>query len=154
MGRTTEELSVQLALLYGHDAELKLTIASIQQQRGGADCGLFAAAVCLTIATGGDPTQVCWKQARMRSHLSDCLNSEVLTPFPKIESIVLRSRITTNVRTDLKIKLWCLCHLPAYAFRNMIECPKCLKWFHKPCVRLEDTDKDIPHFFCYLCNVV
>ena len=87
MGRTTEELSVQLALLYGNDAELKLTIASIQQQRGGEDCGLFAAAVYLTIATGGDPTQVCWKQSRMRSHLSDCLNSEILTPFPKIESI-------------------------------------------------------------------
>ena len=52
-GKTTEELDVQLALLYGDGTgDLKVTLAPIQQQRGGADCGLFAAAVCLALATG------------------------------------------------------------------------------------------------------
>ncbi|KAI6660719.1 hypothetical protein LOD99_10300 [Oopsacas minuta] len=129
-GRFTGELAVQLAFLYGNDAdhELKVTLAPIQQQEVGVDCGLFAATVCLTIATGGDPTQVYWKQSRMRSHLTDCLNSKILTPYPKIESIALQSRLTTNLGTDLKIMLWCLCHLPSCASKNMIECPKCLKW--------------------------
>ncbi|KAI6648271.1 Calcium-responsive transcription factor [Oopsacas minuta] len=153
-GRISDELAVQLAFLYENDAdhELKVALAPIQQQRGGADCGLFAAAVCLTIATGGDPTQVYWKQSRMRSYLTDCFNSEILIPFPKIESIVLRSRLTTNLGTYLKIKLWCLCHLPSCASKNMIECPKCLKWFHKPCVGLEDIDKDIDNFYCHNCR--
>ncbi|KAI6651214.1 hypothetical protein LOD99_5361 [Oopsacas minuta] len=106
-GRISGELAVQLDFLYGNDAdhELKVALAPIQQQRGEADCGLFAAAVCLTIAMGGDPTQVYWKQSRMRSHLTDSFNSGILAPFPKLESIVLLSPLTTNLGTDLKIKL-------------------------------------------------
>ena len=50
-GRTSEELDVQLALLYGDGTgDLKVTFVPIQQQRGCADCGLFAAAVCLALA--------------------------------------------------------------------------------------------------------
>ena len=62
-GRTSEELDVQLALLYGDcTGDVKVTFAPIQQQRGGADCGLFASAVCLALATGVDPTTIRWKQ--------------------------------------------------------------------------------------------
>ena len=61
-GRTSEELDVQLALLYGHGTgDLKVTFSPIQQQWGGADCGLFAAAVCLALVTGVDPATVRWR---------------------------------------------------------------------------------------------
>ena len=43
-GRTSKELDIQLSLLYGNNCgELNVTLVPIQQQRGGADCGLFAA---------------------------------------------------------------------------------------------------------------
>ena len=52
-GKTSEELDIQLALLYAHhETELKVNIVPMQQQRGGADCGVFAAAVCLAITLG------------------------------------------------------------------------------------------------------
>ena len=58
-GRTSEELGVQLSLLYGSSCgELNVTFVSIQQQRGSADCGLFAVAVCLAVANGDDPALV------------------------------------------------------------------------------------------------
>ena len=70
-GKTTEELDVQLALLYGDGTgDLKVTLAPIQQQRGGADCGLIAAAVCLALATGVDP-------ARMKSNHYDLKNRSI-----------------------------------------------------------------------------
>ena len=62
-GRTSEELDVQLALLYGDSTgDLNVSFSHIQQQRGGADCGLFAAAVCLALATGVDPETIQWRQ--------------------------------------------------------------------------------------------
>ena len=58
-GRTSEELDVQLSLLYGSNSgELNVTFVPIQQQIGGADCRLFAVAVCLAVANGDDPALV------------------------------------------------------------------------------------------------
>ena len=151
-GKTSEELDVQLALLYGDGTgDLKVTFAPIQQQRGGADCGLFAAAVCLALATGVDPATIRWKQNRMRTHLSECLTNEILTPFPTTE-ITLRPRLTSKLTSDYTIKLWCVCHLPSFAFNNMVECPNCLKWFHKPCVGFVDTEQGIATFCCHRCR--
>ena len=49
-GRIPDNLAIQLAFLYGNDTEMIVNLASIEQQRGEVDCGLFAAAVCLSIA--------------------------------------------------------------------------------------------------------
>ena len=48
------KINSQLASLYrrGFPDDLKINTAPIQQQHGGADCGLFATAVCLTLALG------------------------------------------------------------------------------------------------------
>ena len=152
-GRTSEELDVQLSLLYGScSGELNVTFVPIQQQRGGADCGLFAAAVCLAVTNGDDPALVRWKQNRMRSHLSGCFNNELLTPFPTTESKILRSKMSTHSRSEFKIKLWCLCNLPSYAFANMVECPKCLNWYHKPCVEFVDVSEDVEFVYCPPCS--
>ena len=51
----------------------KVNVVAIQQQRGGADCGVLATAVCLAIATGEDPANVRWRQANMRMHLKQCI---------------------------------------------------------------------------------
>ena len=148
-GKTSEELDVQLALLYGDGTgDLKIIFAPIQQQRGGADCGLFAAVVCLALATGVDPATIRCKQNRMRTHLSECLTNEILTPFHRTE-ISLRPRLTSKLTSDYTIKLWCVCHLPSFAFNNMVECLNCLNWFHKPCVGFVDTEQVI---CCHQCR--
>ena len=66
-GKTSEELDIQLALLYAHqESKLKISVVvPMQQQRGGADCGVFAVAVCLAIASGENPATIRWRQANM-----------------------------------------------------------------------------------------
>ena len=146
-GKTSEELDIQLSLLYGdHTGDLKVTFAPIQQQRGDADCGVFAAAVCLALATGVDPVTIRWIQNRMRTHLHECFLSEILTPFPTMERRLdrdLRPRLIRNLSSTFTIQLWCVSHLPSFAFRNMVECPKCLNWYHKPCVGFKDTELSV-----------
>ena len=39
-------------------------------------------AVCVTLALGGDPTLVKWRQNRMRVHLKECFEAMHLTEFP------------------------------------------------------------------------
>ena len=98
--------------------------------------GVFAADVCLALATGVDPVTIRWIQNRMRTHLHECFLSEILTPFPTMERRLdrdLRPRLIHNLLSTFTIQLWCVCHLPSFAFRNMVECPKCLNWYHKPC---------------------
>ena len=71
-GRTSRELDTQLALLYRQELnDLSATIAPVQQQRGGSDCGLFAIAFCLAFAFNQDPTTLRYRQCKMRKHLSE-----------------------------------------------------------------------------------
>ena len=67
-GLLSDEVKVQLATLYRREAprDLYVNLEQIQLQQGGSDCGLFAAAVCMTLSFGGDPTLVKWCQNRMR----------------------------------------------------------------------------------------
>ena len=70
-GSITNKLKGQLASLYRKEAphNLEVIVEPIQQQQGGCDCGLFAAAVCINLALGGNPTKTRWRQNRMREHL-------------------------------------------------------------------------------------
>ena len=152
-GKTSEELDIQLALLYAHhEAKLKVNVVPIQQQRGGANCGVFAAAVCLSVATGEDPANIRWRQAHMRMHLKQCIESENVTPFPTIRK---PNRTTCqepeSLMTSFFIELWCVCKLPQYAFQHMVECSKCERWFHKPCVGLPDNNQKVAKAPCPLC---
>ena len=74
-GSLSDEVKVQFALLYRREAphDLDVNFVQIQQQQGDSDCGLFAAAVCVTLAFGGDPTLVKWRQIGMRVHLKEFL---------------------------------------------------------------------------------
>ena len=57
---------------------------SVQQQKGGKDCGPFALAFAEVMARGGDVEQTHFDQSKMRQHLIDCARSvpPALTPFP------------------------------------------------------------------------
>ena len=98
LGSSSKELDTQLALLYRRESEdLTIEIGQIQQQRGGADCGIFAAAVCIALAAG--------RQARMRSHLSECIRTEIIKPFPIIERKQSYSLKVAETKTNFTIQL-------------------------------------------------
>ena len=62
-GSLSDRMKIQLASLYRREApnNLDVNLEPIQQQQGGSDCGLFAAAVCITLAIGGNPTLMKWR---------------------------------------------------------------------------------------------
>ena len=151
-GVTSRELDTQLALLYREEHnDLKVTIEPAQQQRGGSDCGLFAIAFCLALASNQDPTTLRYRQSRMRSHLSEIFRTEIIKPFPVIHG-KQRNGIITCLKETNTIALWCVCRLPSYAFNQMIECQKCKQWYHKPCAGIPDTKKLVPVYHCHVCN--
>ena len=88
-GKTSEEIDIQLVLLYVHnDSKLRIYVTTMQQQRGGADCGIFAAAACLALVSGADSATISWRQSNMRRHLKKCI--ETLALFPTIQNTSTR----------------------------------------------------------------
>ena len=143
--QTSEELDIQLALLYCHESEnLIITAQPFQQQTG-----VFAIAACIALANGLQPTNLKWRQKTMRSHLINCILSEKITLLPSLPSNTLK----TNHPKVFTIELWCLCRLPEFASKYMIGCDRCKKWFHAPCVNLPDVEQTIT-FTCRMCNIM
>ena len=121
---TSDILDTQLALLYRKEVgNLRVTIAPIQQQRGGADCGVFAISVSMALAMGEDPTLLRWRQDKMRLHLSEIFKSEIITPFPITTDERLKSNLKTNLKSQFEIQLYCFCRLPSYASRRWWNVP-------------------------------
>ena len=54
----------------------------VQNQMGGADCGLFAIAFAVAICFGMKPSIVIFIQEKMRCHLIECLKNETFCNFP------------------------------------------------------------------------
>ncbi|KAI6662046.1 hypothetical protein LOD99_9633 [Oopsacas minuta] len=148
----SEELDIQLALLYRSETEdLKVTVQELQQQRGISDCGVFAIAVSIALANGLEPSILRWNQGNMRRHLRNFIISEKLSPLPTISERPC-SRIKVNKKLEYTIELWCICRLPEFAFKNMVNCQVCTQWFHKPCVGLQDITQKVSSFICKSCN--
>ena len=148
-GSLSDEVKVQLALLYRREAphDLDVNLEQIQQQQGGSDCGLFAAAVCVTLAFGGDPTLVKWRQNRMRVHLKECFEAMHLTEFPHTQVKIALKRKSTHIF----IALVCVCRLPKVAFEHTLKCLKCQTVYHRSCIVLQENDTD-SSFICYRCK--
>ena len=142
MESTSEDLDIQLSILYRREVgDLIVHVPANQhQQRGGADCGLFAIATCVALAMGQDPTVQRWQQNRMRDHLSKCFRTEKITPFPIIKNKKLKSKVQTIREHQSAIELFCFCRLPSFAFKFMVECPHCQNWYHKLCVGLANPN--------------
>ena len=96
-------MDIQLASLYAtHEPVLKINVVSVQQQRGGVDCGVFAAAVSLVIASGDDPANIRWRQSNMRAHLRKCIESKSSDRFPLSE--LLSHKASSRKLTHLTLK--------------------------------------------------
>ena len=149
-GSISNSTKVQLALLYRKEApeNLEIRIIPIQQQQGGSDCGLFAAAVCVLLAQGGDPAIVRWRQNRMRKHLKDCFETGYITPFPSIPA-KHHSKLKS---ASMIVPLICICRLPEFAFNNTLKCTSCSGEYHNSCVGHSDVLRERLNFTCFSCQ--
>ncbi|KAI6655647.1 hypothetical protein LOD99_11376 [Oopsacas minuta] len=129
----------------GGPEDLEVQQVPIRQQQRSSDCRLFAAAVCLFLAQGGDPAKVRWRQKRMRKHLRDCLETRNLTPFRSIPA-----KFSSNVEpSSFLISLICVCRLPEYAFNKTMACSSCTEKYHNSCLGYKDLRKRPTNFFCF-----
>ena len=108
----------------------------VQQQKNGADCGLFSIAFATSLAFGEDPSNSTCNSAALRPHLIKCLTSGRIAPFPKIEGKrVVRCKPSTHT-----VEIFCSCRTPWTAQRNssydMAQCCMCSEWYHKRCEKI------------------
>ncbi|XP_038046878.1 uncharacterized protein LOC119721064 [Patiria miniata] len=89
-GGLTPKLSRQIVNLCGEKKEersaagLRVQLPVVHPQRGSSDCGLFALAYATEVAYGGSPELAVFDQRAMRQHLRRCLESQKMTPFPRM----------------------------------------------------------------------
>ena len=150
-GYVNTNVQTQLASLYRREfpEDLSITVESIQLQNGDSDCGLFAAAICVALALGTNPTTLRWRQERMKEHLKSCFESKIFTQFP---SIPKKTSVKPKKLEMFTIPLICICRLPVYAFKYVIQCMNCQQFYHKSCVGYEDRKGKIVNFSCFKCR--
>ncbi|KAK3089926.1 hypothetical protein FSP39_007688 [Pinctada imbricata] len=82
--------------------ELKINMLDLFPQNNGYDCGLYAIANLVTIASGHDPTKMRYDRRKMRSHLFLCLERKSLTMFPTIGQKTDEAKKEEEEETDVK----------------------------------------------------
>ena len=120
---------------------LRFDVMNVQAQPNGYDCGVYAIANATELAYGCDPVVCVWKSEDMRSHLLDSLQSGKVTRFPRVRE--QRIMLGTRVRKTVTGKVLCICRMINDKTRPMIECEHCLQWYHKNCMGLEVSSKNL-----------
>ena len=97
-----------------------LDLQEVQRQRGLSDCGLFAVAFATSLCEGEDPGAINYIQHAFRSHLTECLEQQKMTAFPR----QVRSRKKQNrIEEQEIVPVSCVCRLPETA--RMTVCAGC-----------------------------
>ena len=120
------------SLLCTQDHAIQLKFVNVVKQAGGFDCRVFAIAYATTLCLGESPGKYSFHQAKMRSHLKQCLENEHFTMFPTIKE---RRHTGNNIISQVHVPVYCSCRMPA--MNPMIRCHSCHEWFHVgPCVKV------------------
>ena len=125
-------------------------LMNIQTQTNSSDCGVFALAAAVELVEGHNPVVCYWDCTRMRSHLLQCLMEGRMIRFPLIKQRHIR--FGQSIRKSEVEKIYCLCRMPNDKALQMVECTRCLKWYHNNCVELksEENLKDMK-WICPAC---
>ena len=127
--RTKEQIA---AIIFTQDKELTLEFQAVQSQCGSSDCGLFALAFATSLCGGENPIQTNYIQHLLLSHLLDCFTQGVISAFPRS----VRMKKLAPPRGQETLQLFCQCRLPEQG--EMIQCDRCLEWFHSQCVMVPE----------------
>lgn len=144
-------VEIQLAMIYRNaikDKELAVTSLSVQQQRRGSDCGLFAIAFAYHMARGDDVTKIQFNQSQMRQHLLKCFEDQKLSPFPLAQANSKRIKMSTTRKYSVPI--FCPCKLPDSYDEQMVECNRCKQWYHFTCIG--NPPRLLRKWFCSNCK--
>ena len=80
----SNDLKQQIACMYKTDEpQMTVSVARVQQQKGGSDCGLFSVAFAFDLAQSIEPQYVNYIQSEMRKHLKTCIQQGTITSFPR-----------------------------------------------------------------------
>ena len=142
----------------------------VQVQDTGTNCGVFAAAIAVSLAFGENPSDVKYADdAALRNHLMNIFVSGTVTSFPKTKGFV-KMRREGRLKT---VEVYCYCRLFDYdplfdnqgnwkkqemlrkrgpnaiaeakakSEWNWIQCRnlECQKWFHWKCEDVTEEDK-------------
>ncbi len=156
-GELSSTLTHQLCLIYRtliqveidsskHSGHIIVKFPYTQKQRGGSDCGVFAIAFALHAAMGQNISLLEFDQLKMRSHLLKCLQEQIFTPFP-----VLDTRSKRPEKVNIKdIYVYCVCLMPD-TYGDMVQCDICHKWFHIKCVGILTLPNTDDKWCCSSC---
>lgn len=145
----TSHTQLQIAsLLNTPHSVIRAKFIDVQQQSGNSDCGLFAIAYATALSLGEDPGKIDFDKSSLRKHLYSCLKSKKITMFP-----VIRRKRVVKVRDTVEIKIYCNCRLPEVG--PMLECSKCLQWYHDSCVQPPQQALDNSGYlwYCVKCTM-
>ena len=138
------------SIVFCQAKSLKIISKPCQLQKGINDCGVFAIATALSIASGMDPSKLNYNQELMRNHLKSCFENKYLKMFPCLKDVVNKT-----VKKIENINLICEWRQPNYKSSHFnyphgptIQCSSCEKIFHKFCV----SNKSTNYFVCSACS--
>jgi hypothetical protein len=90
------EVKQQLRVIYGHLMKHPtVMVVHVQQQQGTVDCGLFAIAYAVNLASGKDPAKTKYNQQSMRAFFTHCIKNRHFDTFPTEKEIARVARPDT-----------------------------------------------------------
>ncbi len=109
-GRLSDKVKQQIcAIMHSSMSELKVQVISVQQQKNGVDCCVFALAfITYIMQTERYPKAVVFDQRKMRHHLLRSLAANRLESFPEHEQSKEVRRCHEKVIT---LPLYCNCRM-------------------------------------------
>ena len=99
---------INLGIVKTPSKKVYLRLEPVQQQVGGADCGVFAIANLVEVLCGKDPRQAQFNQDRMREHLFRCISLQAFTPFPKTEKLA-PTKVTRDHMRSFRVSFLIAC---------------------------------------------
>lgn len=135
---------------------VKIMWVDCDKQRNGMDCGIYAIANLVALATQAyDPIGVSYDQAGLRPHLLKCLEAGELTAFPVKRARRKRKSLSGTLHS-LLFRTICSCRMPDDTTKFTWQCTSCKKWYHPKCQGIGHmSTKEIAqakHLPCMLCQ--
>lgn len=141
---------------------ITVNVIPVQQQSNGVDCGIFSIAYASAILNGRNPSIITFDRSKFRSHLQECYVKSCLTDFPEAPS---KNQVKFNVHKTISFDIFCTCRMPYFEGdvtnnpqKRMVQCEKCLDWFHQDCENIPDEifdvfDVSILPWICHSCSL-